>query len=287
MHELLQSPLGVVLAAATASAAYGMTDFFGGYATRSCPVDVTVLVSQLTTFPLVLLAAIAGASRPDAQAITYGAVSGVCVALALRLLFRALAAGPMTVVAPMSAILSAVVPIVGGLMIGQRLSPEAIVGGSAALVAITLLSGAGPGARPTARGFVAAAGAGLLFGFANTILGRTSATTGLWPVVTATAVICLAIVVAVLRLPRNAEMLPATAERALALAVLAGVTQAVGGIATLFAVRGNLIIAGPLLSLNPASTVLLAVVVTRERVSVPRAFGLVTAGIAVIALART
>lgn len=273
-------------AAAYSAAMYGLADFLGGYATRSVPTDATVLVQHLAGLPLVLIAAVAGASSPTWSAIGYGAIAGLAAALGLRLLYRALAAGPMAVVAPVAAILSASVPVAAGLLLGHRATFAALVGGVAAGAAIVLLTGGRPSGRASARTLAATGVSGLLFGLTDVLLSRVDATGGLWSVVAMIGTVCLVAAVGVLRLPRDGVELTG-GQRALLAAVGAGVALAAAAIATQIAVRGNLITVGPLLALYPAATVLCAVTVTRERVSFSHAFGLVWAGVAVIALARS
>ena len=273
-------------AAIISAAAYGLQDFLGGYATRTCPVDVTVLVCQLVALPLVVVAATAGASPPTVGAAGWGAAAGLSAAFGLRVFYRALAAGPMAVVAPTSAVLSAAVPVATGLTAGHPATPAAAVGGAAALVAVVLLAGTRPTGPATADGLAMAIVAGVAFGTANVLLGLAGSAGGLWPVVAMIAVTAAVVTVGLWRLPRHAAQLPPGATRALAAATAAGLAQAIAAVGTLLAVRGNLITVGPLLALYPAATVLLAVTVTRERVSLPRVCGLATAGLAVVALSR-
>src|SRR5438309_273506 len=111
--------LGIGLALA-ASVAWGSADFLGGLITRRLPGLVVLVISQAAG--LVVLAAIVVLRQvpaPHATFILPAALAGLCVAVGLTALYRALAVGVMSLVAPIAAT-SAVIPVAAGIALGER-----------------------------------------------------------------------------------------------------------------------------------------------------------------------
>src|SRR5258708_38097328 len=130
--------------------AYGSGDFLGGISSKRLPTVTVLLVSQ--SFGLagavVLVVALRDAP-PPAHIFLLSAASGVVLVIALGLLFRGLALGRMSIVAPLSAIGGGVLPVVWGLLRGERPSALALAGVGVALVAAAILrGGAGPEPAP-------------------------------------------------------------------------------------------------------------------------------------------
>jgi uncharacterized membrane protein len=102
---------------------YGGADFLGGLASkRLSPFAVTGIaaISGL----LVLLAVypvVGGAWSPEA--VLWGSVSGVSGAIGISLLYACLAIGPMSILSPLTAVVSAVVPLTAGLARGASFQP--------------------------------------------------------------------------------------------------------------------------------------------------------------------
>ena len=125
--------------------------------------------------------------------MAWGAVAGLAGGSGVALLYRALALGPMSVVAPLTAV-SAALPVFTGLALGERLSVVTTLGIALAAIAIVLI-GQEQGSVPrsltqqaTARGLALSIVAGLLVGVFFISLERTSAASGLWPLVPARVV---------------------------------------------------------------------------------------------------
>jgi drug/metabolite transporter (DMT)-like permease len=198
------------------------------------------------------------------------------------LFYRALAAGVMSVVAPVTALTAAAVPVLVGLVLGERLAPWAAVGIALALVAVVLV--AAEGGLPTVRtarsaGLLPALAAGLGFGVFFVLLDRTSPESTLWPLLASRSV--SVVLVLVLGLAVRASL--RIHGRTTMLVVLAGVLDMAANALFLVATQqGQLAITGVLASLYPVSTVVLAQLVLRERLVRVQVAGLATAAVAVV-----
>ena len=120
--------MAVLLALITA-ASYGVGDFSGGLAARrAAPLSVTATAHLLGLVGITLLAAVVGADLVRPADLVLGAAGGACGCLGVVLLYRGLATGRMAVVSPISAVVAAVVPVIGGLVSVERPGPLAVVG---------------------------------------------------------------------------------------------------------------------------------------------------------------
>src|SRR5688572_16291899 len=129
---------------------------------------------------------------------SWGAASGLAGAAGLVVFFRTLARGVMSVIAPVTAVTAAAVPVLVGLATGDRIGTWAAVGIALALAAVVLVSAEGGlsalrQARPAS--LLPALRAGSMFGIFFVLLARTSDESGLTPLVTA-RLASLALVVA-------------------------------------------------------------------------------------------
>lgn len=271
-----------------AALAYGVSDFFGGLASRRTHflwVGLGVqLVGAALSFTLAPLLTPADLSAGlIAHALLWGGLSGVGSALGTVALYRGYGRGEMAVVGPLSAVGAAALPSLVGAALGERLSVIALVGVVLALPAIWLLarqSATGPGSLRggVADGIVSGLGFGLLF----IALGQADPRTGLWPIAggQASSAVLVAALVAVGAFRRPAR--PGFDRRTGGLVVATAVLSVTANIAYLYATRNGLItVSAVLTSLYPAFTVLLAVLVLRERPERGQLIGLVLAGGAV------
>jgi drug/metabolite transporter (DMT)-like permease len=276
----------IVLAAAAAWI-YGLGDFCGGRASRRLDSLSVTLVGQL--FGLILLgAALFAFADPIAPMVDWGwgALGGAGGLIGLGLLYYCLANGAMTVVGPLTAVVSAVLPVVVGFALGERPSLVALAGIVLALVGIVLVTGAiGTPHVPTAPRIVALTvigGAG--FGFMYVCLDQTSDESGMWPLVAARVVsIGVAALVVVGRRGRG------SAGRVTGYAVAAGIFDMGANVLFVLATReGLLSLVSVITALYPVSTILLAVRFDRERLSATQVGGLLGVGLAValVALGR-
>ncbi|MEO8184769.1 MAG: EamA family transporter, partial [Deltaproteobacteria bacterium] len=190
-----------LLLALAAAAAYGAADFLGGVASRRSPVVAVIVVSQALALGLVLVAAPLLAAVPSRAELLWGAAAGLAYGVGLILLYRGLAFGQMSVVAPITGICAPSLPVLFGLMIGERPGAWALGGIALAIVAIVLICwGAAGDDAPASSAqdsaevvsgrtvVLTAVGAGVAMGFFFIALAQTHAEAGLWPLVATRAV---------------------------------------------------------------------------------------------------
>lgn len=163
---------------------YGSADFLGGLASRRLPaVVVTAVAAGSGMLMLLALAPLVGGA-PTAQDLAWGALSGVAGAIAVGLLYGCLAIGPMSVLSPITAVVSAIAPMLWGVLGGgERLGALSFVGLGLAIVAIVLVALL-PGeeiTRPSARGLTMAVGSGLAIGAFLIILDHLGEDAGVLP----------------------------------------------------------------------------------------------------------
>jgi drug/metabolite transporter (DMT)-like permease len=256
---------------------FGAGDFCGGAASRRGG-SMPVLLLSLPTGLLLLLGLAAAVGGPwHAGALVWGSASGFAGGAGLLVFYRALARGPMSIVAPVSGLMAAVVPAVVGVMRGDRLTPAAIAGVLLCMVAICLVSverKAGP--VRLGDGPVLAVIAGTCFG-AFFVLIRLGDDGTLWPLAASKAAGLLVVVAAAMIARRGPRALLGDHVTVL-VAMLAGVLDVFGNGLYVYAARaGMLSVAGVLSSLYPASTVLLARIVYGERLRPIQRVGLTIA----------
>jgi drug/metabolite transporter (DMT)-like permease len=271
------------------AASYGAADFFGGLASKRATSWSVVLLAQYVglAFLTLLLLADRHASPTGGDLVLGVAASSVGV-VGVGLLYLGLARGPMGVVAPITAVGSAVVPVAWGLVSGERPAVLALAGVGLALVAVVLVArttddGAVPATTRIARStLVVAVAAGLAFGMVFVLLSHTGDDSGFWPLLSGrlASTTALFVVLAVLRRP----LVPGGDTRPIV--VLAGVFDVGANALFLLASReGLLSLVSVLSSLYPAVTVVLARAVLHERLLRHQVAGLALAllGVALIA----
>jgi drug/metabolite transporter (DMT)-like permease len=189
----------------------------------------------------------------------------------------------MSVVAPITAVTAAAVPVIAGLLGGERIGVWSAIGIALALVAVVLVSAEGGlaalrAARPASIPPALAAGTG--FGIFFVLLDRTGDDTGLTPLVAA-RIASVALVVAIALIGRRPLKVPRTS---LPLVALSGVGDMTANALFLLATQlhSELAIVGVLASLYPVSTVVLAQVLLREKLVPAQLAGLASAFAAVV-----
>ncbi|WP_432121420.1 EamA family transporter [Streptomyces sp. S1] len=275
-----------LLLALGSSLAYGCADFLGGLGARKAHVLRTVMVAAPASLAVeLLLWPFLGASF-DAGALGWGAASGVASAAAFVLLYRTLALGPMNVLSPVTALVSAVLPVGVGLLQGEHLGVAGLLGLPLALVAVVLVSaGHGAGsARPSRTALLLALGAGAAIALQLVFLHQTPSDSGVAPLIVGRAVSsAVTLTAAGLMYRRLGPEKPAYAVSA-----AAGILDSVANLLFLLAARGgDLAVVAVVTALYPAGTVLLARGVLAERVHRGQLVGLGTAAVAVSLLALT
>lgn len=271
--------MAIVLAALCA-VTYGLADYCGGRASRSVASTIVTLLGQTTSLVLVVVGVVLiGTPIASAHDLWWGAAGGAAGGLALIAFYQALSRGAMTVVAPTTAVISAALPVIVGLGLGERPSGTAVVGIVVACLAVALVSGA-IGTRHHETKFstvVLAAVAGIGFGFIFVAFARTAHDSGLWPLVSARAASLpvVAVVVGATR-PVRAGLRPV-----IWLVLASGVLDMAANMFYLEAShRGLLSIVAVISSMYPVTTVCLAFGLDHERVSKTQAAGLALAATA-------
>jgi drug/metabolite transporter (DMT)-like permease len=276
-----------VLLALYSAFAYGLSDFVGGLVSRRASAWPVAVVAQLSAALCTLVVAFTVTGSPGPGHLAWGVLAGAGSGMGTGFLYRGFASGRMGVVAPVSAVGSAVVPVLVGALGGERLSALVWTGIVLALPGIWLVSstteelpaeGRAPRRASLAEGVLDGILAGLGFGALFAALGQVPDSAGLWPLVLAQVVSLPAVVV--LALAVGAAWVPR--QRTSWWALLAGPLGASATAAFLLSTqRGYLTVAAILTSLYPASTVLLAALVLREKVHRIQGLGLALCGVAV------
>ena len=273
-----------LLLALASSFAYGSADFLGGVAARGAHVLRVVAIAAPASLLVELLIWPIFGAQFDLGAVAWGAASGVASAATFALLYRTLAIGPMSVLSPLTAVVSAALPVGVGLISGEELSGLAFGGIALALVSVVVISG-GPDERrlrPSRHALLLAFGAGAAIALQLVCLDQAPGDSGIAPLIVGRAVssaILLAAVVAFRR--RLGDRRPSVPA-----AVGAGTLDSLANLAFLLAVReGELAVVAVITALYPAATVLLARALLAERIGATQLAGLGLAAVAVSLLA--
>jgi drug/metabolite transporter (DMT)-like permease len=310
----------IVLALGSALA-YGVSDFTGGVLSKRAHVFTVILLSQVISCVLLLLALPFWEGSFPREALGWGSAAGVMGVAGAALLYRGLAVGRMGVVAPITAVLAATIPLTFGLITGERPGSVAFIGVIVGLVAVVLISmspepasdggdayresfesrGAsgtrgprehrenrvldaiakGPVSRP-AQGIPEAVGAGLGFGLFFILLERTPTDSGLWPLV-GTRISMLATMGLLVAIGSASLRPPEGTVQAL---ILLGVTNLGADLLFLLATRSGLLsLVAVITSLYPAATVALARVLLNERMVRQQLIGVAFAAASVTLIA--
>jgi drug/metabolite transporter (DMT)-like permease len=271
---------------------YGVADFFGGLAAKRTPAVVVTafgaLVGLLVLVPFALLVP----ARLSFDAVLWGGLSGVTGAAAVFLLYAALAIGPMSILSPLTAVLSALVPMTWGLFGGERLPWWGYVALGGVLVAIVLVGfvperGA---VRPRLRGLVYATFSGILIGGFFILIDQAPADSGLYPIaanrVVAGSILLVVLGVLLVRARRGGTPPFPGLRGAWGIIVACGVADATANVLILTGLRmGDLTVMSVLAALYPGGTIALAAIVLRERIAPVQWVGLVLALAAAAVLA--
>lgn len=251
-----------------AAATYGAADFLGGLMSRRVDAAVVVFFSQLFgALPLAVAVALMGGEATP-HSLRWGAASGIAGGAGILFLFRALGRGRMSALAPITALSAAGIPVVFGIVTGQRPRPVVLLGAVIALVAVGLISSGesreGAPMEVSRAALADALAAGICFGAFFILLDQTESGSGMWPLASA-RVGSLTLVSLLLLLRRHPPRADASARPGIA---AAGCLDVAANIFYVLAARSGLLpVAAVLTSLYPGGTVLLARVVLNERLT--------------------
>ena len=271
--------MSIALALA-AAAAWGTGDFLGGLANRRAALLSVLLISQSVGLVGMLLVALVVGGHAGGADLAYGALAGLAGAAGVAMLYRGLASGAMSLVAPITGVVAVVVPIAVGVASGERPALFQYIGIAVAIVAVTLLSGGGSTAtRLGGATVLMAIGAGIGFGLFYVAIAKTSSGANLWPLVSArgaSVTVLLAVSGLTRRAPRFGGANPVVI-------IGAGVFDVSANALYLLAVHGGLLsIVSVLVSLYPVSTVLCSLAVLGERLRTLQIAGVAAAMVAVV-----
>lgn len=233
--------------------------------------------------PVLLIAiAISGTSVASAPDLALGALAGVFGLMGIVLMYSALATGEMSIVAPIIGTLAAAIPVGWDVATGGSIEPIHWLGFLIAVAAVLLLA-VQPGlGKAHLAPILKAVGAAVLFASFFIAMSQTDQVSGLWPLAAARAVslpmvFLIALGVGVAGLPDH---------NILRLVIFIGFADIAANLAIVTAVQtGPLGVSAVLSSLYPAVTVLAALLILKEKPSMPQRFGILLAVVAALILA--
>ncbi|MRK02638.1 EamA family transporter [Aeromicrobium sp. S22] len=273
--------MAIVLSLVSALA-YGVSDFLGGIFSKRASAWQIAVVGQSSSTVFSLAVALVVGGSPTGRDLLFGSLAGLGGGFGAAFLYRGLSSARMGVVAPISAIGAALIPVAVGLLTGDRPSGMALVGVVCAFPAIALISRVVDDDPAHRGGVLDGVLAGVGFGMLFVFLGQIGDDAGLLPLAASqgTSIVAVIVTATVLRqawFPRD---------RAAWAAVSMGPLGATAQGAFIYATHhGLLSIVSVISSLYPASTVLIAAVLLRERIHRWQGMGLVFAALAVALVA--
>ena len=263
---------------------YGAADFFAAIASRKIRVvEVTALASLSGLVILLLLLPFMGGTF-SGSSFFWGLMGGLSSVVALLCLYASLALGPISIISPLGALVSAIVPaIIGVSFLGESFSLLGWVAIAVALVAVVLV-GFVPGENvtlPKPRAIVLAIGAGIGIGIAVSSLARSPHDSGIAPIIVmrTTAALLLGAIVLISALRNKTSSAgdartPITSRVLMTIAAAGSLDAGANIFFTLASRSGSLTVVGVLTALYPLGTILLARLVLKEHVATTQKIGI-------------
>lgn len=270
------------LIGAASSVMFGAADLTGGIAAKRAPAPLVTCFSCFGALLVLFVGLPIVRGAPTPLDLMWGAAAGVCGAAGATLIYRSLALGPVIVASPVFCLIGLCVPVLFGVLLGERPSPLAWTGVGLAPLSLPLLSWSGEGSGEYSREHIrrtlfVATLAGLVIGWFLICVARIGGGAGLMPLVVA-RVVAIALFMLWFLLARRPLLPPAGARMA---SFGAGALDSTANVAYWVAVQtAPIALIATLVSLAPATTVLLARVVLHERWMPPQRFGFALALIA-------
>lgn len=253
---------------------WGAGDFCGGLATRRASVWIALFYSQFAGLLLLLLCVWSfGEPMPPWRDLGWGAAAGLAGLVGLTGLYQAMALGQVALVAPLTAVIALSIPVAAA--VGKEGLPPLVtlVGFGLAAISIVLIS-YGPQGATTRGGLLLALLSGCGFGAFFVLIAQPQASAVFWPIVAARASALLVLVLLLV----GRRTLAGPPRNILLLMILTGIFDAGGNAFFVLAEQaGRLDIASTLSSLYPVSTVILAFLFLRERLSKTQSVGVALA----------
>ncbi|MGH2595439.1 MAG: EamA family transporter [Actinomycetota bacterium] len=272
------------LLAGLASLLWGTSDFFGGIAVRGRSAVRFGALTQPIGLAVVAIVVAFVPADPSKTDIRWGLAAGIATATSLVTLYRSLAIGPMYVAAPTAAVGGCAVPVVIGLISGERPGTVALVGVLLGITAVVLV-GIQPEERERRGGHIRnvlalSAAAGVAIGTAVACFAQTSPESGVWPFVAAKLMAAL-ILGSIALFSRQVDASAPGRNPWLVPAV--GIGDAAATMLMLLALqRGSLVLVSVLGGLFPVVTVVLARALLDQRLTRTQLVGLAVAFLAVV-----
>lgn len=268
-----------------AALSYGAADYVGGFVSKRNDVLRVVLISQVFgTVPLLLVFPLLNDGVLSTGALWWGCAAGVSGGAGVVLLYRGLARGRMSVVAPITSVEAAVVPVLFGLLTGERPGAWSLFGVVVALFAVALVSSsAETSAAEGMSGIPEAIGAGLAFGIFFIVLDQAGDNAGMWPILSMRGTSLALVAVALFGTRTKLAPAPGT----LWGIALSGILDVAANVLYLLSTQqGLLSLVAVITSMYPAATVVLARILLKERLTKNQlvGLGLAAVGVTLIAL---
>jgi drug/metabolite transporter (DMT)-like permease len=278
----------VAIFAFAAALLYGTADFLGGAASRRASAIAVLSVTAPFGELVVLTVALAAGGPLRTAGLGWGLAGGAAGGAGLIVFYAGLAAAPMSVVAPVSALVSTVLPVGVAVAQGERPGPSVVAGGVICLIAITLVSmggGQDNGGRHRGRaGLLYGCLAGLGFGLFFLFMRDAAASGVLWSA-GASRLAGAVIALAAAALTRTRPVCWRPDRRVFVMALASGAFDATANLCYLLAARAGLFgLAVVITSLYPGVTVLLARITLGERMRSVQRAGLALAAIGIVLL---
>jgi drug/metabolite transporter (DMT)-like permease len=264
---------------------YGYADFVGAIAAKRVRALAVTTVSFGVGLVVAIFASLFLGASYELTTIQIGVLAGVCSAAAISFLYAALALGPISIVSPLTAVLSALLPVIVDLLTGATLSSLAGLAIVLILVAVVLVAFV-PGADvrlPSLRATLYSVGAGVGFSgiFIFLDLAPSDSGLGVLVVMRLVGIAILFTGLVMLYLSRRSSVIVERelfAKSTLWLVVLAGFGDVSGNVFFLVATReGSLAVAAVLTALYPIGTILLARIFLKERIALSQNLGIALA----------
>lgn len=278
--------LTIVLGFAT-SLVYGFADFFGALGSKRIKPVVVTFWSGLSGLALLLVASIFMGADFSSAGIFWGVTAGVASAVAMTCLYASLAIGPISILSPLGAVVSAIVPMIVGSLQGDRFSAWGWVALAGILVAVILV-GFVPGEDvrlPSAKGLILGLAAGAGIGLVLIALAKAPHDTGLTSVIflRATSASLLGIFMAFsLIRSKTQQNSDASGERTTKApssfwwaVIVAGFFDSSANVFFTLASRlGSLSVVAVLTALYPVGTIILARIFLKEKIAKSQLLGI-------------
>ena len=264
---------------------YGYADFVGALASKR--VRALTVTTVAFSFGLVLalfFSLFLGASY-SLSVIQIGVLAGFCSAAAISFLYAALALGPISITSPMTAVLSAIVPVVIDIAAGEELGFVSLLAIVLILIAVVLVAFVpGPDVRlPSLRATIYSVGAGLGFGGLFVFIDAAPSDSGLGVIVVMriVGISILLLGLVLLFLSKKSKVViekEVFAASTIWLVLLAGFGDITGNVFFVIATReGALAVAAVLTALYPVGTIVLARIILKEKLAISQNFGILLA----------